>query len=326
MSTRYVVRIARPAFSPDRLAMLQEAVEQRLDELDRRFSVFRPDSELARFNAIRSTEPFAVSPELAAVTRFALDVAKHSHGAFDPTLAPLIDLWGFGRSAAPQEPPDAEALRAAQARTGWQHLDVLPDPALRKAIPELQVNLGAVAKGHAADEIARLLQEKGCMDFLVTIGGETVAVGRNPAGQPWRIGVDAPLYNTLPGESLLRVVLLGNGGALSTSGDYRRYRRDTQGRVFSHLIDGRNGRPIANTVASVTVATRDAMTADGLATALAVLGPEDNFQLLEHYPGAEALLVIRQPDDSLREIATPGFDRLCTPADPNAGRARSLVR
>lgn len=312
MSTHYVVRIARPALSSEHLAALQEAVEQRLDELDRCFSVFRPDSELSRFNAIRSTEPFSVSPELAAVTRFALDVARHSHGAFDPTLGPLIDLWGFGRSAAPQEPPDAKAVQAIRALTGWQHLEVLPGPALRKAIPELQVNFGAVAKGHAADEIARLLQEKGCTDFLVTIGGETVAVGLNPAGQPWRIGVDAPLYNTLPGEALLRVVLLGDGGTLSTSGDYRRYRRDTRGRVFSHLIDGRNGRPITNTVASVTVAARDAMTADGLATALAVLGPENNFQLLEHYPGVEALLVIRQPDDSLREIATPGFDRMCT--------------
>ncbi|HOW98377.1 MAG TPA: FAD:protein FMN transferase [Kiritimatiellia bacterium] len=306
MGTLYSIKLADSPLGQGALRELQAEVDRCLVEVNREMSHYQPDSELSQFNRHESAEPFPVSPGFASVVRFALELNRRSGGVFDPTLGPLIDLWGFGAPGHVSEPPSPAQVEEARARIGGQHLSVTPAGQLVKGIPSLRLNLGAVAKGYGVDEVARVIRANGISNLFVEIGGEVVTAGHNAEGQAWRIGVDAPRPDALPGQELETILHL-SGLAVATSGDYRNYFVDGAGMRFTHILDPRTGRPIQHNLASVSVVAPDCMTADGLATTLFVMGAEEGMKWIGSWPGVEALFILREPDGRFVCRPTPGF-------------------
>lgn len=292
MGTTYQVRAAGSTLSVKDVADLRMEIERYLDVINQAMSTYLPDSEISRFNAHRQPTPFEVSADLVRVTWYALELSRLSNGAFDPTMGPLIDLWGFGHSPPPESPPDPQAVEQARARTGAHLVEVVDGRHLAKARPDVEMNLSAAAKGFAVDGVSLLLADRGLTNTYVEIGGEIVVRGTNPEGLPWRIGVELPQPGAFPGEHIVRVVTPGNQ-AVAGSGDYRNYHVDDAGRRRSHLIDPVTGYPIDHRLASVSVIAPNCMAADGIATALMIMGPESGPTWIESMPNAEALFVIR---------------------------------
>ncbi len=290
MGTTYNVRVAGIRLGRRSRHRLETRLAARLLDVNRRMSIFMPQSDISRFNRAQTTRPISVSPQMVLVTRFALDLARRTGGAFDPTVAPLVNLWGFGRDGRRRDVPAADALERARRRVGWRHLTVWPPDRIQKDMPQVELDLGALAKGYAVDSVADLLRREGFNDFLIEIGGEVFAQGVNAGGEEWTVGVEWPSSDSLPGEKLSCVIHV-SGWAVATSGDYRNFYRDSSGSVRTHIIDPRTGYPVSNRIASVTVIARKCMVADALATAVFVLGEARGMDLVETRPRIEALII-----------------------------------
>ncbi len=306
MGTTYHVTLTRLPGQVSR-EQVQAVIAEVLDEVDGRFSTWRSDSELSRFNALQDTQWVPVSDDLLAVVAEAQRVAEASHGAFDLTVAPLVDLWGFGRyGARAAAAPDERVLHAARDDVGHALLEVrAAPPALRKHRAGVRIDVAGIAPGFAVDRIASRLQRLQVRDAMVELGGEVRAWGRNPDGVPWRVAVEAPLS----GERRAYTVVPLDGQSVSTSGDYRDF-RIVAGRRVSHTVDPRSGRPVEHRLASVTVVAASAMTADAYATAMMVLGPEEGWRFATRH-GIAAMLLERVPGaPGWRERVTPQFARL----------------
>ncbi len=296
MGTRYRVLLARPPVDGRGVAA---GIRQVLERVDRRMSTYKPESEVSRFNASRETGWFPVSAETARVVAKALEVWRESGGAFDITVAPLVDLWGFGPRLVPERVPSGAEIGAALARTGSRHLAVRPDPpALRKELPELEIDLSAIAKGYAVDAVAAWLEKRGFHDYLVELGGEVRVSGQRPGGRPWRVAVER-------GAQGRAGVLELTSGAVATSGDYRNW-FELDGVRYSHEIDPRTGRPVGPGLVQVTVLAPTCMEADAWATALMVAGPREGPSLARHL-GLQALFLHRR-GEALEELTTGGLD------------------
>ncbi len=272
-----------------------------LDRVNQRMSTYDPDSELMLFNRAPVGTWLEVSLELRDVVAAAKEVAEHTGGAFDPTVGPLVALWGFGASPSATVPEPAQ-VRAAKALVDHRNLRHRPSPpALAKRHP-LSLDLSGIAKGHAVDGMAEALESAGCKNYLIELGGEIRVSGRSPNGGRWRIGIDSPT-----GEGNLGDALLLGEAAVATSGDYRQY-RERDGRRLSHIIDPRTGYPVGHRLASVTVVAESARAADAYATALMVLGERDGLQFAEDARLA-AVFVIREGDgfETVRSAAMAGL-------------------
>ena len=267
MGTYYAVIVDTPSdrHAEDEGKALREKIELRLQELNRQMSTWDKESEISRFNSSRSTEWVPVSAEFLTVVKEAKRIHELTDGAFDPTVAPLIDLWGFGDQRE-RTVPDDEEINNAIKKTGMHNVFVQEKPAaLRKDIADLQLNLSAVAKGFAVDELARLLQKNGEQSFVVDIGGETRCGRAKEGGAKWRLGIESPL-----GGPLQRIVPVTET-SIDTSGDYRNF-FTVDGVNYSHAINPKTGRPVRNPPAAVSVMVPSCMTADALATGLMVMG------------------------------------------------------
>lgn len=306
MGTVYTVKIAGAALSEPQLEALQTEADRRLAELNRQMSHYQPDSELSRFNRAPARVPFRVSAEFARVIRFALDICRRSGGAFDPTLAPVINAWGFGEKTSQRGVPSDTELQTAAGKTGWRHLTITPDDELVKDIPDLALNLGAVAKGFGADELARLLAGHGLTNIYVSIAGEVRVLGHNARKTRWRVGIAAPLEHWRENDPMAAALSLSDQ-AVSTSGDYQNFFRDPLGRRLCHIIDPRTSWPPQHDLAGVSVVAPDAMTADALATTLFVLGPEAGLRFIEGFENAVALFITRDPDGRFRQSPSSRF-------------------
>ncbi len=288
-------------------ARVQSAIDTVLAEVDTHLSTWRADSEISRFNLSARTDWMPASVPLITVMREAQRVGRESQGAFDVTVAPLVDLWGFGAGAKDAAgEPDARAIDAARAAVGFQKLELQSTPpAMRKLAPALRVDVAGIAPGYAVDRICQAFAALGVHDAIVEIGGEVRAWGRNPDDRPWRAAVEQPVA----GERIPYTLVELDGMAVSTSGDYRDYRIVGQ-RRFSHTIDPRTGAPVTHDLASVTVLHPSAMTADAYATTLMVLGPDDGYRYAKRHELA-VLMLERVPGQAeWRERVTPGFTRL----------------
>jgi thiamine biosynthesis lipoprotein len=305
MGSRYTVRVLMGPGDEAANERVRAAIESELARVDRLFSRWRPESEVSRLTAHQSTEPFPVSPETAAVLDLARTVSDLTGGAFDVTVAPLVEAWGFGPGGRPPGVPRAETLAALRGQVGYRLLAI--DPVRRtvtKARPDVACDLAALAGGWASDRIAAAIAALGHPDVLVDVGGEVTARGRRPDGGLWRVAIEWP-----DGAREKALVVALEDAAVATSGDYRKSWTDGQGRRRSHVIDPRTGEPIAHGLASASVVDRDGARADALATALLVLGPDEGHALAAR-AGLAARLVRREADGTYAEWSTPGFDAL----------------
>ena len=266
-------------------------------------STYNPDSEVSRFNAERSTDWMAISTDTLLVIDEALRIARLTHGAFDVTIEPLVQLWGFGATVPPQLPPAQERIRGIVDTVDYTHIQTRPSPpAVRKTHVNIAIDLSAIAKGFGVDKIAEYLSAADIDNSLVEIGGELRGRGSNPQGVPWQIAIEQPLAGQ---RSVQRVIRLADR-AMATSGHYRNFFEYDKQR-YSHIIDPKTGRPVTHSLASVSVLSRSTMVADGMATALMVLGPDAGVELAKRENLAAFFIV--QTDNGFVEISTPEFDR-----------------
>lgn len=298
MGTSYHVK-AVALLSAEDVRAVDQAIQAVLDTLDKKLSNYRADSELSRFNRDTSCAPFPLSPETEEVFRIALRISEESGGAFDITVGPLVNAWGFGPHPA-AIPPDDAGLAAARERVGYQNLEWVGEHALRKKRPDIECDFSALGPGYGVDCIARTLEARGIKRYMVELGGEVFAKGLNAGGEAWRIGIERPGSEE---ESIQRIVHL-QSMAVATSGDYRAY-REVNGVRYSHHIDPATGRPLAHTLASVSVMHAHCADADAYGTALMVLGPEKGMAFAQehHLP---AYFIVHKAD-GFEERATPDF-------------------
>jgi thiamine biosynthesis lipoprotein len=306
MGSTWMVRLPRlPAGASPQT--VQSAVQGVLDSVEDHMSTYRPKSDLSRFNEARSTDWIPVPEDVARVVDTAQQVADQTGGAFDVTVGPLVNLWGFGpiHPAGPFGTIPTEAMiQEARKHVGYHLLDVRLSPAaLRKSDPLVYVDLSGIAKGFAAEQVARRLEQMGITDYLIAVGGEMRAHGHSQAGRNWRVGIETPT----PGVRRVLYQVELRTGSLSTSGDYRNF-FDSGGRRYCHEIDPSTGQPVLDPPASVSVADPSGAYADAMATALMVLGADKGYMLAEQK--GLAVLFITRRSDHFETRATPAFQTM----------------
>jgi thiamine biosynthesis lipoprotein len=301
MGSSYNVRL-KPAAGD--AALLHAAVQAALDEVEERMSMFRPGSELSALNRAAGGSALPVSASLYTVLAAARQVSAWSDGAFDVTVAPLVERWGFGTRTQRQVPVPSDIV-SDRAQVNWRSLAL--DEASRsvtKARSGVQLDLGGIAKGYGVDRAAAALEALGIEHYMVEVGGEVRTRGVNAAGAAWRIGIEEP--DASPQQARWVVPLAGR--AMATSGDYRNYFVEADHR-YCHEIDPANGRPIDHALCSVTVVAETCIMADAIATALIVLGAARGRALAER-SGIAAQFIERQLNGRFSDSMTSAFAAL----------------
>lgn len=267
---------------------LKNSIAATLNSVDAAMSTYKPESEVSRFNRASPGASVEVSAATLQVVELALAIHKQSRGAFDVTVAPLVDLWGFGADTRElKQPPDNAVIQQALQKVGVDAIKVQATPPALSKSKAVEIDLSAIAKGYAVDRVAELLEKQGIVNYLVEVGGELRGRGHNAKGKTWRIGIETPMLAR--GNAFAAIPL--DDMAVATSGDYRNYVM-LAGRRYSHTIDPRTGAPVAHNVASVTVVHASAAEADAWATALDVLGVPDGLRLAEQL-GLAAYFIVR---------------------------------
>lgn len=286
MGTRYHVSVI--GLPPElRPKLLGELIEQALAQVNESMSTYLPDSELSKFNSYQGQQAFQFSPQCFAVISAAQQLSQISNGAFDITVGPLVSLWGFGPQYIPDRVPAGEQIVSLKSEIGYQRLQLNHADQTVTKQGQLQIDLSAIAKGYAVDQLLRLIKDKGAQAAMVEVGGEVKAYGKKANGNDWRIAIEAPLE----GERGINLIIALDNKAIATSGDYRNYFA-IDGKRYSHTISPSTGYPIDHHLASVSVLHDSAMWADGWATALMVLGPKKGMALAEQQ-GIAAYFIVR---------------------------------
>lgn len=304
MGTRWSARLAVPA-SAD-LHVLHARVQDALDEVVAQMSTWEPDSDISRYRRAPAGSWQPLPESFTRVLDAALDVAAASGGAFDPTVAPLVELWGFGHTRAPRRVPDPALLEQARAAAGWQRLQRRGDGRELLQPGGLALDLSAIAKGFGADLAAARLRDAGVAAALVEVGGEIRAFGRKPGGSPWQVLVESGPELDTPVDTLPPRVLALDDVAVATSGD-RWHHFEQDGMRYSHTFDPRSGAPVRQAATAVTVVAADAMHADAWATALTVMGADEGLRFAQAHGLAARFLSHVQGRP--REAMTVAFER-----------------
>ncbi|KPC54196.1 FAD:protein FMN transferase [Amantichitinum ursilacus] len=285
------------------------AIEAELDDVVLQMSNWRADSDISRFNQAAAGEWVTLPVACFQVVATALHIARLSGGAYDPTAAALVNLWGFGPAPRREHAPSADQVVRARQHCGYQKIEV-DAPMRRIRQPgDMALDLCAIAKGYAVDAVSAMLAANGCMHHLVEIGGELRGMGLRPDQLPWWVDLEAPpLDDAARGQTALpvqdRVGL--HGLAIATSGDYRRFFIDSaQRQRYAHTLDPRTGYPASHALASVTVLHEQCMLADAWSTALTVLGPQAGMEMARRHQLA-ARFVVRSAD-GFRETLSPAY-------------------
>jgi FAD:protein FMN transferase len=305
MGFMYHIKVVTPkALSTADQETLHAAAFGALDAVDRRMSTYKPDSELSRLNASQSTEPYAISPELAEVLAKARETSEFSEGGFDVTVGPLVNAWGFG-PLKERGIPSAEEVSRLKQRVGYRLLTLDRERlTVTKARPDLYVDLAAIASGYGVDQAAQALEARGVTDYMVEAGGEVRTKGHNAEGKPWQVAIVRP--DVSPQQPYLIVPL--SGAALSTSGDYRNF-FEKDGKRYSHHIDPASGYPVEHNLASVSVVMPHSVDAKRYAAALCIVGPDKGYRLAEERKLA-AYFIVRESDGRFTIRETPAFAAL----------------
>ncbi|MGB1289802.1 MAG: FAD:protein FMN transferase [Porticoccaceae bacterium] len=289
MGTTYSITVVADQLPPDDLS---QQIDRLLSKVDRSMSTYKDESEISRFNRLSVGQTQKISSEFAEVVRISQKIWHQSNGAFDPTIGPLVDLWGFGPVDREGQVPSSESIEQVLSNVGFESI-VLEDLTLSKLAP-VALDVSAVAKGYAVDLVANHLEMLALPDYLVEIGGEIRVSGTNPDGQPWRIALEqAQLFAAVD-----RVIEISDS-AIATSGDYRNY-FEKDGVRYSHTIDPRTGMPIRHKLASVSVIAESCAEADAWATALSVMGAVESKKLANQL-GLAVYMLVREDDQFVAE-------------------------
>ncbi len=310
MGTQYHVSVVESeGISLDKAGQqaLAEGIKNSLVDVDLKMSTYKQHSELSRFNQSSAGEWFPVSADTAVVVEEALQIAALSRGAFDPTIGPLVNLWGFGPDLRPDQVPSEAELALAYERIGYQSVAVKGAdsgaPLLRKE-KDIYLDLSAIAKGYGVDQVARYLDRQGFHNYLVEVGGELRLKGHKPDGSAWRIAIEKP---STTGQ-VVQEVLAVTDVSVATSGGYRNY-FEADGQRFSHTINPLSGRPITHKLASVTVLHPSCATADAMATTLMVMGPEKGLEFARDQ-GLAVYMLVKADGEGFDVIQTEQFTAL----------------
>ncbi len=284
------------------LAALDGKITLILQSVDEKMSTYRANSEVSRLNRSAALTWFPVSADTMTVVQAGLAMGRRTSGAFDMTVGPAVDRWGFGPSDRDEVPSVAEQS-ALRDRTDYRSIEASrARGALRKTQTEDEIDLSGIAKGFAVDRLAAHLSSIGVENFLVEIGGEFRVAGLGPRGKPWTLGIERPLAGAIGIHRAVRLT----GGALATSGDYRQW-FEHDGQRLSHIIDPRAGRPVSGKLASVSIIAQTAMEADGLSTGLMAAGPDAAWTHARRE--RLAAFFITRSGDGFADRATPEFER-----------------
>jgi thiamine biosynthesis lipoprotein len=284
---------------------LKEKIDARLDEINRVFSTYIKDSEISRFNAWnRAGEKFQVSADFMKVMRVGRRIYQLSEGAWDGTVNPLVNLWGFGPTRKEIRMPPAADIRALLPEVGFDHIEIKDPNFLVKNLASVTLDLNSIAKGFAVDEIAKLIAAAGFRNYLVEIGGEVYAAGVRRDGAKWRVGINMPRKDAAI-NAVYKAVSISNQ-AFATSGDYRNF-IELNGVRYSHVIDPRTGYPVSNGVVSASILADDCTLADGLATAVMVMGAEKGIDLVNRLQDVECIIVVQKADGNLLDYYSTGI-------------------
>lgn len=297
MGTFWSLRVVATAGLP--MAAIQSGVQAELDRIDASMSTYKRDSELSRFNAATAGSWHAVSTACFEVIEHALQLAQDTDGAYDPTVGPLVNAWGFGPDPSQNCAPSDEIIAAAREHVGWWRIERDAGTRRIRQPGGVYIDLSSVAKGYAVDVVGDWLSGQGVTAWLVEVGGEMKACGAKPDGSCWRVGIEMP---DAPDRYFCTLAL--KDMAIATSGDYRRRFADQEG-MHSHHIDARRGRPVPHAVASVSVLAPSALRADPLGTAMTLLGPDRGLAYAQSRD--LAVLFVLRTQDGLEPRLTPAF-------------------
>ena len=307
MGSTWHVKLAVPRARVSDAEAQKAAIDETLERINDEMSTYRPQSEITRFNESKSTSPVHVSHELAVVVAKAIDVGHDTDGAFDITIDPLIDLWGFDRAGRRTDPPSADEIEAARAHVGLALIEAdVEHDTITKHDAETRINLGGIAAGYAVDVVARELEQRGFHDAMVEITGELVARGTNAHGAPWEIGITTPDPRAMnDARDVVETVPLQDA-ALTTSGSYHNF-FEYRGKRYSHILDPKSGAPVDADLVAVTVRASDALTADGYDTPFIIVGEERARAIVAKHAGMAAMFIHAKADGTWRITTTPGF-------------------
>ncbi len=303
MGTTYHITVVSGYFKG--ISGLKEKIDARLNEISHVFSTYMSDSEISRFNALnKAGEKFRVSNDFIEVMQAGREIHRLSEGAWDATVNPLVDLWGFGPTPRKPQMPAASAIKAQLQHVGFDRLKIIAPNFILKDSARLALDLNSIAKGFAVDQVSRLIAANGFENYLVEIGGEVYTAGLRKDGKKWRIGINKPQKGAAFNE-VYKVVSLSNK-AFATSGDYRNF-FEIDGVRYSHVINPRSGYPVSNGIVGVSIIADNCTLADGLATAIMVMGVEKGILLLNRLDNVEGLIVVEESDGSLTDFYSTAF-------------------
>jgi FAD:protein FMN transferase len=303
MGTTYHIKVVKGIFT--HTANLQKKIDARLDQINKSMSTFIKDSEISRFNSDHNAgKKIMISDDFYNVLTVAKKIYEETGGAWDGTVKPLVDLWGFGNGKIRDTLPEKSQIQELLPGVGFNNIEISPDHYLIKKKASTSLDLASIAKGYGVDQVAALIRDNGIDNFLVEIGGEVFASGYRKDGKKWRIGINRPRENA-PLDQVYKVVDIHDKG-FATSGDYRNF-FEVHHKRFSHIIDPRNGYPVDNGVVSVSILADTCTYADGLATAVMVLGYKKGIDLVNQLENTECFIVTRNKNGTLIDHYSKGF-------------------
>ena len=298
MGTTYNVKIVAKEGLYD-LAILQQEIDVALLQVNDEMSTYKQDSEITLFNKSDGNKPITIATGFKTVLTEAIRLGAITDGMLDVTVGPLVNLWGFGPDYQPERIPSDDEQEAARLRIGLDKI-LLTEQGLTKAQADVYLDLSTIAKGWGVDVIAKLIEAKGIKGYLVEIGGEMRLKGFKADGTLWTIAIEKPITN----ERVAHQFIVPKDNAVATSGDYRNY-IEVDGKRFSHIINPKTGLPIDHRLVSVTVIHPSSMTADGLSTAIMVMGPEQGLDFANE--NDLAVMMIVKTDNGFEEVNTVKF-------------------
>ncbi|MEN8142619.1 MAG: FAD:protein FMN transferase [Thermodesulfobacteriota bacterium] len=303
MGTTYHIKVVTGNLQ--KISGLKEKIDKRLEEINKSMSTYRKDSEISRFNSLKIPgKRFKVSRDFAQVILESKRLYRLTGGAWDGSMYPLVNLWGFGKLERKNRLPAKGKTARLLKDVGFDNIDLIDGRYLLKKKASISIDLASIAKGYAVDKVAELIKKNNIRNFLVEIGGEVYASGVKKDGRCWQIGVTRPRKEAAYDE-IYKIVTLKDK-AFATSGDYRKF-FEVKGKRYSHILDPKTGYPVANSVVSVSIVAGTCAFADGLATAVMVMGKKKGLELINALPDVEGMIVVRQAGSQLVDYPSSGF-------------------